>query len=629
MNSKKIIDLTIVVPFYNPGDALLPHINGVISVLEVSGFTFEVIAISDGSKDGSENSIRSVNSQNFRIISLPTNQGKGAALRAALSQGEGSYLGFIDGDGDIPAECLNTLLEKIRNGTPDIVYGSKNHPNSSIVYPRFRYIYSWVYQRLIRALFKISVSDTQTGIKLYRRELLNAALPLMLEKKFAFDLELFVVARQKGFTNYIDVPVKIKERLTTTISLRSVRDVLQDTLAIFYRLKILNYYDKKNDYSTNLLQKKHLFAFEEDEMRSQESLDIQKHNILIFNWKDLYHPKAGGAEIYTQSIAHSWVATGNHVTLFCSNVAGRPKREIVNGVNIVRDGNKYSVYRKAKKFYKAECIGKYDLIIDEINTRPFFAHKWATDTKVIGLCHQICKELWSYQYWPPISTFGRYVLEPKWLHSLKNVPIITVSNSSKESLIDYGINDITVLPEGHEPNLKPVTAAKEQNPTVLFVGRLEAHKRPEDSMRAFAILRERLPNAVMWVIGTGPSEMKLRNRNQENVIFFGSVSHEEKLERMARAHVLVVTSVREGWGLVVSEAAELGTTTVAYDVPGLRDSVNASSGILTPQNPKELAVGIENSLLKTLGKPVNSISNTGTVLWSELASAILEKLFEK
>ena len=234
------IDLSLVIPFYNPGHRLASHVQAVVDALRTERVTFEVIAVSDGSTDGSPASIAGIH--HVRVVELAENRGKGAALRVGLAQGRGRYLGFIDGDGDIPARQLSHFLAAIRAGDPDVVLGSKLHPGSDVVYPPLRRLYSSGYRQLTRLLFRLPTRDTQTGIKLIRRETLAAVLPKMIEKRFAFDLELLVVARRMGYRNFVELPVQIAERLTTTISLRSVWRTLLDTLAIFYRLRVAHFY---------------------------------------------------------------------------------------------------------------------------------------------------------------------------------------------------------------------------------------------------------------------------------------------------------------------------------------------------------------------------------------------------
>lgn len=238
------LDFTLVIPFYNPGVRFGTHIEEVLTVLKESKINFEVLTVSDGSTDQSEAQLDYIKSDALRLIRLPKNAGKGAALRVGFAQGRGKYLGFIDGDGDIPAEILRGYLNRIATDSPDIIYGSKRHRDSRVIYPPLRRAYSWLYQQINRWLFQLPVRDTQTGIKAIRRDVLASVLPRMVEKRFAFDLELFVVAKRRGYGNFVEMPVQINERFTSTVSLRSVKQTLLDTIAIFYRLRLIHYYDR-------------------------------------------------------------------------------------------------------------------------------------------------------------------------------------------------------------------------------------------------------------------------------------------------------------------------------------------------------------------------------------------------
>lgn len=238
------LDLTLVVPYFNPGPRLLTNLEGILDVLRVSGSTYEIIAVSDGSTDGSERTLESLDPGAVRRVVLASNSGKGQALRTGLAMGRGRYLGFIDADGDIDPAVLSPFLGLVKTYEPDVVLGSKRHPMSEVHYPPIRRVYSWGYQQLIRILFRLNIRDSQTGVKLVRREVLARALPLMAEKRFVFDLELFVVARHLGYRRFFEAPVKIDHQFGSTISLRSVRGMLLDTFAIFYRLRLLGFYDR-------------------------------------------------------------------------------------------------------------------------------------------------------------------------------------------------------------------------------------------------------------------------------------------------------------------------------------------------------------------------------------------------
>jgi O-antigen/teichoic acid export membrane protein len=239
------LDLTVVVPYYNPGQLLVPTIERLLDVLDASGASYEVIAVSDGSTDGSDQELEAAlpGRPQLTNIVLAVNQGKGAALRIGLAKGRGRYLGFIDADGDLDPILLDSFQAMVRVYSPDIILGSKRHPLSEVEYPFLRRVYSWGYQQVVRVGFRLNIRDTQTGIKLIRRDVLSAVLPRMLEKRFAFDLELFVIARRLGYKRFLEAPIRLRHQFTSTVSWRSVYRSLLDTMAIWYRLRILHYYD--------------------------------------------------------------------------------------------------------------------------------------------------------------------------------------------------------------------------------------------------------------------------------------------------------------------------------------------------------------------------------------------------
>ncbi len=344
--------------------------------------------------------------------------------------------------------------------------------------------------------------------------------------------------------------------------------------------------------------------------------------ILIFNWKDLAHPAAGGAEVFTEKVARSLVQRGHTVTLFAAAVAGRPERENADGVEIVRRGGRIGVYRAARRFWSEQPEGAFDVVVDEINTRPFLTPRWIRNTPVVALIHQLAREIWFYETPLPIALTGRYVLEPWWLHSYRDVPALTVSQSSAGSLRRYhGWRDVTIVPEGSTPHEIP-EVSKEREPTVVFLGRLVAMKRPQEAIEAFELLRQHFPSAKLWMIGDGPLLEKLRARAPAGVRFLGRLQRDELVDRLARAHALVATSVREGWGLNVSEAAACGTPSIAYAVPGLVDSVQASGGMQVDPDPQALG----RALVDFFSGRVRLEPRVSTVPWSEVADAVEKRL---
>ena len=142
------------------------------------------------------------------------------------------------------------MIEQLKFQNADAVIGSKRHPESKVYYPYYRKILSWGYQRVTELLFGLNVRDTQVGMKLYRRELLEDVLPRLLVKQFAFDIEILAVAYYLGYTRIFEAPVELnfkgRSSITNTSFWRVVLRTLWDTLTVYYRLRILRYYDNTN-----------------------------------------------------------------------------------------------------------------------------------------------------------------------------------------------------------------------------------------------------------------------------------------------------------------------------------------------------------------------------------------------
>ncbi len=327
---------------------------------------------------------------------------------------------------------------------------------------------------------------------------------------------------------------------------------------------------------------------------------MEKLKILWFNWRCWLNPEMGGAEVFTYENAKRWVKAGHEVTLFTSEFPNCKKEEVVDGIRVVRDGGKYSVYWRAKRHYKKHFSKEnYDVVVDEINTRPFLTPKFVNNgEKIVALIHQLAREYWFYETPFPMSHIGYHFLEKRWLRNYVEIPTVTVSESTKQDLLDLGFKQVYVVPEGL--NFKPLSDVpeKESYPVVAYVGRLKKAKRPDHAVKAFRIVKEKVPEAELWIIGDGYFRKDLEKMATDGVRFFGGLSDEERRELVKRAWVLVNPSVREGFGLNVIEANALGTPCIAYDVAGLRDSVkNDGTGLLAEAGSVE---DLANKLIMVL-----------------------------
>jgi glycosyltransferase involved in cell wall biosynthesis len=314
-------------------------------------------------------------------------------------------------------------------------------------------------------------------------------------------------------------------------------------------------------------------------------------NILWFNWRDIKHPDAGGAEVYTHQILTRLVEKGHNLTLFTQTSYGNPETETLDGINIVRRGGKYSVYKKAMEYAKI-VKGHYDLFIDEINAKPFFRSETVGNTPVLTLIHQLMKEVWLYETPFPLNYLFFYVLEKKWLLSHKSTPTITVSNSSMRDLESLGYKQVYLVPNGLAVKPLDRLRVKESVPTVAFIGRLKRYKLPSHALSAFRIIKKTIPDCRMWIIGDGEMRTSLEKEKPRDTIFFGRVPEREKYDLLSRAHIVLMPSVREGWGLVVTEANAMGTPVIGYNVPGLMDSiVDGKTGLLSQfKSPSRMAL---------------------------------------
>ncbi|GAA2701397.1 glycosyltransferase family 4 protein [Actinoplanes palleronii] len=346
--------------------------------------------------------------------------------------------------------------------------------------------------------------------------------------------------------------------------------------------------------------------------------------ILVLNWRDLSHPASGGAEVYTEQVLRRWAAAGHQVTLFAAAVTGHPADEVRDGYRIIRAGSRFTVYREAQRWWRRHGRGRFDLVVDETNTVPFHAHEWVNDgARTIALVHQTCEEIWHINAPPGLAHLGRHRLEPNWLRRLGRGPVLAVSESTRQALARFGAHDVTVVPEGYEPPVPLPRPAKEHLPTAVFCGRMVNYKRPSDVIRAVELARGRIPDLRLWMLGGGPLLESLTEAAPRGVEFLGRVSEADKHDLMARAHVHLAASVREGWGLVVTEAAALGTPTIAYDVPGLRDSTRAAGGIVVPPRPEAMADRLAASLPGWRRQPPAPLPHGGAHSWDEVAATLL------
>lgn len=246
--------VSIIVPAYKKEKTIIDDIKNIDNVMSHTRWDYEIIVVVDGFLDKTYEIAKKIENFHIQIHGYKDNKGKGYAVRYGMSKAIGDYISFIDAGMEIDANGISMLLEHLVWYDADIIVGSKRHPASKVLYTKLRRIYSFFYQLLIFFLFRLKVRDTQVGLKVYKREVLEKVLPRLVVKEFAFDIEILSVAYRLGYRKIYEAPVQINFDLdqSTFNKFRPlfldpyIRKMIWDTMAIFYRMNILRYYDDKS-----------------------------------------------------------------------------------------------------------------------------------------------------------------------------------------------------------------------------------------------------------------------------------------------------------------------------------------------------------------------------------------------
>lgn len=314
----------------------------------------------------------------------------------------------------------------------------------------------------------------------------------------------------------------------------------------------------------------------------------------MLSWRDMKNPAKGGAEIVTDIYLRGLVKLGHKVTLFSAGFSNSPKQETYNDYKIIRKGNQLSVHYHGL-LYAKNNQNEFDIIIDQINTIPFLTPLLIKKHKRVAFFHQLCLNIWFYETRFPISIIGN-IAERIYLKFYYNTRTFVVSNSTKEDLIKYAnMKEHNILVLDNQIDFPIVRKVKEKLPYFVFCGRLTKSKRPDHIIKAISKTKNK--NVKLIIIGNGNEKYKsylmdlVNELNiKDRVIFKGSITNKERNELMQKALAILVTSVREGWGLIVTEANANGTIAITYDTEGLRDANTNKTGIITENNnPKTLA----------------------------------------
>lgn len=245
---EKIKLLSLIVPSYKQEKTILRNIQLLEHAVKDMPFETEIVVVVDGFTDNTYQLLQKRKGRLLQVIGYENNQGKGYAVREGMLNANGDIIGFIDAGMDIDPTGIDMLINHMMWYNADVIIGSKLHPVSQVDYPLWRKIMSWGYRTFIRLLFGLKIRDTQVGLKLFKRKVVRDVFPRILVKNYAFDIEVLAVSYSRGFTRIFEGPVRLNFNNRSSISpqnfLKVIFHMLWDTAAVFYRLKILHYYDK-------------------------------------------------------------------------------------------------------------------------------------------------------------------------------------------------------------------------------------------------------------------------------------------------------------------------------------------------------------------------------------------------
>jgi len=303
--------------------------------------------------------------------------------------------------------------------------------------------------------------------------------------------------------------------------------------------------------------------------------------ILAFNWRDIRNPDAGGAETNIHELAKRWARLGHEVTLFCAGFPGAKPSQRIDGIRIVRKGGRFTVYLHAYWQYVTRLRKDgHDVVIDDINGVPFFTPLYCSEP-VVGLFHHRVGRIFYRQLPLPLAVVGHFMESVLMPQVYKKRTFVAVSGSSKAELVSLGLRGrcVHVIHNGVDlPGLGQSIVEKTEHPSICYVGRIKRYKRLGLLVDAVPELLRSFPGLKVDICGDGDDRAALlehvKKMGLQKVIRLpGQVGQAEKVRVLRRSWVFATPSEKEGWGITVIEANACGTPVVAFDVPGLRDSV--------------------------------------------------------
>lgn len=329
-------------------------------------------------------------------------------------------------------------------------------------------------------------------------------------------------------------------------------------------------------------------------------------NILIFNWRDLKHSWAGGGEIYVFEQAKRWVKMGHNVTVFCSQDPYQKLKDMerYSGISILRKGNRFTVYFWAPIYYLKYLRKKTDFVVDVENGIPFFTPLFSRLPKLCFVYHVHGKQFF-FELPFPLNYVGFLIERLLFPLIYLDTKVVAISNTTKQELLNIGFSEknIKIVYAGVKKTngRKPSLTKKFYTPTLLYLGRIKLYKRVDLLVEIFKEVLSDNPKAKLIIAGwgteaSGLTDTIMRGKYRKKIHILGPVSESEKRKLLSKSWLFVNPSIGEGWSIAVIESNLYGTPAIAFNVPGLSESIKHGKTGLLAKDKRDMIKKINNIL---------------------------------
>ncbi len=355
----------------------------------------------------------------------------------------------------------------------------------------------------------------------------------------------------------------------------------------------------------------------------------------VVAWRDLDDVEAGGSELHAHEIIARWADAGIDVRLWTSRVDGKAREIHRSGYTVNRRAGRYAVFPRTAVAGLRKKIGTGDGLVEIWNGMPFFSPLWSRCPRIVFL-HHVHAEMWNMVLSPSLARVGnaieRRVAPPFYRRSR----IVTLSGSARDDLVErlrFNPKRVTVIPPGIDPRFSPGDGP-DPDPLVVAVGRLVPVKRFDRFVEGMVALKKTQPRLQAMIVGEGYERPALEERIAmagagEWFGLPGRLADAELLDVYRRAWVVSSTSVREGWGMTLTEAAACGTPAVATRIAGHQDAVvDGESGLLVSSVP-ELVEAVESIVANPMVRrrlSLGALRRAEQMTWERTAEAALRTL---